>query len=569
MQANLAPLLSTVSRKMAGPLGIIAAVGGFLGDVILPLIDLAPWVAGFSFLIFVGSVVAFFMFKATPEKEMAESMIPAAMVLSAGSTVIFIIFSVAFNAAPERGYLAENIEPLAAVQSSLLGLEAEVEEIRETTERTEDLVQEVATVQSDTADAIDEVGETLEENQATLDEIAAAQEAGFAELQEAFANLQSSNVIIENPSTPQEWYSNARLHQLKGNTAEAIKAYEGYNQYQLEYVDPLQEYVNLLNATQGIGRARATMSDLYNSQPDNRTLDMLSALLLDSREEQLVRLEMLANRAPDYAPVFLELGDAYTRILQASFTIDSREKQSAAYNQVFELEQAQQFSSYYIDKSLAQEKLADAQASLDSYASVDNLAVDFMAINSADSFGNMGLLLVILLPEGNVQEILFSVDDPTPSISTGSIQVGTGSIANTQIGPIPFEKGDHTVYIQYTDANGIVSDVITYEYTVEDIMFSHQQENFDFSLNGAPVFVTMTAINATVEDLGTWNIGINSEALDIEFQFPGQQIPLRIPGDFTGDFQTALEPGENTIYAQWTGPDGIPSDVVSYTFTVE
>ncbi|MEM9777498.1 MAG: hypothetical protein AAF902_23170, partial [Chloroflexota bacterium] len=329
------------------------------------------------------------------------------------------------------------------------------------------------------------------------------------------------------------------------------------------------EYVNLLTATQGIGRARQTITDLYNSQPDNRTLDMLSALLLDSRDEQLVRLEMLGNRAPEYAPVFLEIGNAYTRILQASFTLDSREKQSAAYDRVFELEQTQQFSSFFIDKSLAQNELGDAQATLDSYASVDNLAVDFMAINSADSFGNMGLLLVILLPEGNVQEILFSVDDPVPSISTGSTQVGTGSIANTQIGPIPFEKGDHTVYVQYTDANGVVSDVITYEYTVEDIMFSHQQENFDFSLNGSPVFVTMTAVDASVEDFSTWNVGIDSENLDIEFQFPGQQVPLRIPGDFTGDFQTALEPGEHTVYAQRTRPDGTKTDVVSYTFTVE
>ena len=568
MNPELTALFAKVSRKAAGPLGIVAAVGGFLGDVILPLLDLAPWVAGISFLAFVGSVVAFFMFKATPEKELAESLIPASMVLTAGSTIIFAIYAVVFNNAPEKGYLAENIEPIAAVQSSLLGLEADVEEIRETTERTEDLVQEVATVQSDTADAVADVGDTVEENQETLQEIAAAQEVGFAELQEAFANLQAGNVIIENPTTPQEWYSNARLHQLKGNTAEAIKAYEGYNQFELEYVDPIQEYVNLLNATQGIGRARQIVTDLYNSQPDNRTLDMASTLLLDSREDQLQRLEALANRAPQYAPVFLELGDAYTRQLQATFTIDSRDKQSAAYENLFELEGNQQFSSFYIDKSLAQEKLDAAQASLDSFAMVDSLELDFMAINSADSFGNMGLLLVVLLPEGNVKEILFSVDDPTPSISTGAIQVGSNTMANTNIGPIPFEKGDHVVYIQYTDANDVVSQVFTYEYTVNDIMFSHQQEPFDFSIDGIPVFVTLTAIDAGVDDFSTWNFSIDSDALDQSFQFPGQVVPLRIPGDYTAEDQQPLEPGEHTIYVQRTRPDGTKTDVVSYTFTV-
>ncbi|MFK7803915.1 MAG: tetratricopeptide repeat protein [Anaerolineae bacterium] len=568
MNPELTALFSKVLRKSSGPLGILAAVGGFLGDVILPLLDLAPWVAGISFLAFVGSVVAFFMFKATPEKELAESLIPASMVLTAGATIIFSIYAVVFNNAPEKGYLAENIEPIAAVQSSLLGLEADVEEIRETTERTEDLVQDVATAQSDTADAVAGVGDAVAESQETLSEIAAAQEAGFAELQQAFANLQAGNVIIEDPSNPQEWYSNARLHQLKGNTAEAIKAYEGYNSYQLEYVDPLQEYVNLLNGTQGIGRARQTITDLYNSQPDNRTLEMMSTLLLDDRDEQLVRLEALANRAPQYAPVFLELGDAYTRQLQATFTTNSREQQSASYQMLFELEKDQQFSSYYIDKSLAQEKLSAAQNSLDSFAAVDSQKLDFMAINSADSFGNMGLLLVILLPEGNVKEILFSLDDPTPSISTGAIDVGSSKIANTNIGPIPFEKGDHTVYIQYTDANDVQSEIFTYEYTVNDIMFDHQQDSFDFSINGTPVYLTLTAIDASVDDLSTWNFSINSDALDIEVQFPGQIFPISIPGEYEGNPQEPLEPGEHTIYAQRTRPDGTKTDVVSYTFVL-
>lgn len=541
MNPELTAIFTNVAKKSSGPLAIIATVGGFLSDVILPLLDLAPWIAGISFLAFVGSVVAFFMFKATPEKELGESLVPASMVLTAGSTIIFAIYAVVFNNAPEKGYLAENVQPIAAVQASLLWLEADVEEIRETTERTEDLVQEIAD----------------------------AQEIGFAELQEAFANLQASDTIIEDPETPQEWYSNARFHQLKGNTAEAVKAYEGYIPFGLEFVDPLQEYANLLNSTQGIGKTRQIFTELYNAQPDNRTLEMLSALLLDSRDDQLTRLEMLATRAPQYAPVFLEIGDAYTRKLQATFTTDSRDKQAAAYGTLFELEGDQQFSSFYIDKSLAQEKLGAAQKTLDAFASADSLKLDFLPINSADSSGNPALLLAVLLPEGNVKEILFSVDDPTPSISTGSTQVGSGSIANTNIGPIPFtEKGDHIIYVQYTDANDVVSEVFTYEYTVNDIMFSHQQEPYDFSLEGSPVFVTLTAIDAAADDLSTWNFSIDSDALDQSFQFPGYIVPLRIPGDLTAADQGVLEPGEHTVYVQRTRPDGSQTDVVSYTFTV-
>ena len=78
----------------------------------------------------------------------------------------------------------------------------------------------------------------------------------------------------------------------------------------------------------------------------------------------------------------------------------------------------------------------------------------------------------------------------------------------------------------------------------------------------------MTAIDAEVEDLSTWHFSINSDALDNSFQFPGQLVPLRIPGDFTAEDMPPLEPGEHTIYVQRTRPDGTQTDVVSYTFEV-
>ena len=171
MNATLLPVMRKVFNRMLGPLGMIAAIGGFVGDVLQPLLDLAPWVATISFIAFLGSIVALILYRRTAEVELAESLIPAILVLAAGSTIIFTGYSVLFRNAPERGYIADNVEPMAQLQNTLFGLEEQIEEIGETVVRTEDLVEEVATEQADTAAQIDEVDQTVNENQELLNQV--------------------------------------------------------------------------------------------------------------------------------------------------------------------------------------------------------------------------------------------------------------------------------------------------------------------------------------------------------------------------------------------------------------
>ena len=97
MNATLLPVMRKVFNRMLGPLGLIAAIGGFVGDVLQPFLDLAPWVAAISFVVFAGSVVALILYRRTAEVELAESLIPAILVLAAGSTIIFAGYSVLFS----------------------------------------------------------------------------------------------------------------------------------------------------------------------------------------------------------------------------------------------------------------------------------------------------------------------------------------------------------------------------------------------------------------------------------------------------------------------------------------
>ena len=535
-------------NRTAAPLGAIGAIGGFVSDVLAPLGSLAPWVAGLSFLIFVGTVISYFGMLRRPGIEAGESLMPAILVISAGSTIIFAGWSILFANGPDNGYLAENVEPIAQIQASLLGLEEDVAEIKETTAETAEQVEEIATVQAD-------IQETGAETADQIDAIAIAQAQGFAEIQSAFAALQSNQSIIENPNTPQEWYSNARLYQLRGDTANAIAAYEGYFTFNLEYVDPYLEYTNLLKATEGIARTRQTISDMLNQHPDSKTLDMMLGTLFDLPEERLARLEALAQRAPDYAPVFYELGQAYSSALRANFTQNLQEQQSIAFTTLFQLEENQLYSSLFIDKSRAQDNLDEAQVLLESYNIEGQIALDFLPFYSYE-----GVTIVVLLPEANVEELRFSHDDPNPTTGTGSSAIGGQSFANTSIGPIPLAKGKHTLYVQYTDATGVESDVFTFEYEVKDIVINFQQQPFDFSLNGIPVIFTMAVVEEDPNGLFTYNYSIDSDALDESIQGVGQAGVIQFG---------PVEVGEHVLYVQAVGPGGATTDVVTLPFTVE
>ncbi|MCB0035297.1 MAG: hypothetical protein KDE51_14795, partial [Anaerolineales bacterium] len=452
-----------------------------------------------------------------PNVEFGTTVVPGLLIVSAGSSLIFGVWSAVLASSPPEGYLAANVEPIASLQETLLGIEEDIAEIQETTAEiaettanTAEDVQAVATVQG-------EVQETVEDTAVQVDAIATAQAQGFADIQTAFANLQSNQVLVDDPQTPQEWYSNARLYQLQGNTAQAIASYEGYFAFNLEYVDPYIEYTNLLKSTEGIARTRQIISEMLNQNPDNRTLDLIVATLLDFPEDRVARLEALAGRAPDYGPVFYELGQEYYSQLLQSFTQNLVTLQADAFGRALELEEEQQgYSRYFIDKSLAQTKLQEGEQLVNAYSASSAIELDFLAFYSSE-----GLQIALVLPEANIQKVLFSVDDPTPSIETGQIQSGSFTSVSNQIGPLPLERGEHTLYVQYIDANGTPSEIVTYDYRIDDIVVNYTQQPFDFSSNATPAVFTLAVVDADPGALYTYNYGLDPDALTESMQGVG------------------------------------------------
>jgi tetratricopeptide (TPR) repeat protein len=516
--------------RAAAPVSLIGAVGGFIGDIVAPLGNFAPWVAGASLLF---AIVLLFGFLALHRRQGAlawDSPVAGGLIVASASTVVFGLWSVLFAAGPQNGYLADNVSPIATVQAQLLNLQEDVGEIKETTGQTATQVALSAT----------------------------AQAQGFADLQSAFAALQSGQgTLVSNPTTPQEWYSNARLYELRGDTANALAAYAGYLDFNLEYVDPFFRYTALLKATDGIARTRQLINDRLNARPDSQTLDLIAAQLLDTREERLARLEALAARAPQFGPAFFALGEEYTAAIGATATKDLLQKQSEAYTTLLRLEaEGQLFTRFYIDKALAEEQLAGARKALEAFAGAQSAFANMEVQITQYTHGTQ---FVIILPEiSTIRQMLFSIDDPDPKTDVGRNASG---FVNSLITPFPIPVGDHIFYMRYVDANGVTSEVFSKPFRVDPVTVIFQQLPPDFATNTIP---------------GTFTVGIlgvdlqQAVAYTYKYSVDNDSLSETLEGFGMGTLSvTGLAVGEHVLYIQVSGSDGSQTPVVQFPFTVK
>jgi hypothetical protein len=516
--------------RAAAPIGVIGAVGGFIGDIIQPLGNFAPYVALLSLLGAIVALIFLILARRRKQTELWDTGSAGLFVMFAGSTVIFAAWSLIFAAGPDRGYLATTVEPIGQLQAQVLGLQGDVTEIKTT-------VQASAT---------------------TIVISGTAQAQGFADLQRAFAQLQAGQgTLVTNPTSPQECYSNARLYQLRGDTANAIKAFECYFSFNLEFVDPYLEYTALLNATEGIAQTRQTIEDMRSNRPDSATLELVAVRLLDDPAERLQRLTALAARSPQYGPVFDELGQEYDRAIARSATSDLLKKQADAYRTLLKLEENQLLSRYYIDKTQADAHIQNAAKMLDALANAaqvyGNIDVQIYA------FGN-GVQFIVVLPEvATAKQLLFSIDDPDPKTDAGKTGAGNQTFVNTAIGPVPIEIGEHTFYMKYVDANDVTSPIFSKPFRVDPIAVNFTQLPMDFSSKTIPGLFSVAIVGAQGYEPYTFAYSIDSPAL-------GQSVD----GVATQAINVNdLAKGDHTLYIQGTAEDGQKTDVVEYRFSVK
>lgn len=547
--------LSRIAGKAAGPIGLIGAIGGFISDVLAPLGDFAPAVTGISFLAAIIFGIMTVRESRNNRHDMWDTAYSGGLFVSICSMLIFAVWSVILGAGPERGYLADNIDPIAQLQGQLLGIEEDLAEIQETTTQTAEDVQTIATAQA-------QGNQTAEDTQTQVNAMATAQAQGFADIQAAFASLQQSNTIVDNPTTPQEFYSNARIHQLRGNTAEAVNAYEGYLEFGLEYIDPVQDYADLLKATEGNSRAREIITSKLAENPGSLVLDFVATSMLETADERLVRYEALASRAPQFGPAYWGI----TQTIDVLFSEGGgfralNEKFIAAFTRLRDLEADQNFTRYYIDKNravglfdAAMRRFEQAQGAANSSTLLSQPEIYVTPLNT-------GFTFTFIIADA-VGEWFASFDDPDNLRGLGVTQSQIGDTANVTINDVPLTIGDHILYYKYVDKNGVESPVFEYPMTVYPLVGSLNVQPGDFTSGTSTAQIVVFAyMREDTEQFNfTWGLAEDEITNDADLPFAASLNTITVPD---------LQPGEYTLWIQAEGLDGELLGPVPFPFTVQ
>jgi tetratricopeptide (TPR) repeat protein len=474
------------AKQLSPYLGGIAAVAGFIGDVLLPLLNFAPYVAALSLIVFIINVLArkknWFASQASEGSIVSHLRSDGLLLLSGVSTIIFAFYTALFSIAPPNGYLSSNFEPIAKLQDTLLGVQKTLDEVKETTARTEEMVKQLDQTTSE----------------------------GFSALQEAFTSLQASNVISPNPTSPQQWYSNAKIFQLRGQTAKALESFEGYFKFDLEFVDPAKEYARLITTTEGINRALMIFNGLSSKYPSNRALMLVENSLLESTKEQISNLEEMIVKHPEFGPFFKALGDNYGREHLRTGTIDLENRQKEAYKKVLQLEKAQNFTRFYISKAVAATELESMQPALDtSSATKEWYVYESYAPNFGSGSYGLQKSIQIVPPEENISELRYSIKEPSLD-RTADPQDHAIMIT------LPARVGDYAIYAQYVDVNGSESEIWKYSFSIPPVILTATpiKNEYDWELDITPVLIEFDLAEGYGSPDGAYFFSIDSDSLD-------------------------------------------------------
>ena len=117
-----------------------------------------------------------------------------------------------------------------------------------------------------------------------------------------FEKLAAQGGIIADPQRPDEFYHNARLHELSGDMLNARRAYLAFAAFDVDAVDPYLRFATLLRVQDGKAGAREVFGALAE-KGKAPSLKLVHLLQFDD-QQRLDKLNAFIAANPDYGPAY-------------------------------------------------------------------------------------------------------------------------------------------------------------------------------------------------------------------------------------------------------------------------
>ncbi|MEO1544970.1 MAG: hypothetical protein AAFR75_13260, partial [Pseudomonadota bacterium] len=146
---------------------------------------------------------------------------------------------------------------------------------------------------------------------------------------EGLERLEKLGGLIAEPETVTEFYNNARVFERRGDPLSARRMFERAVTKGTPAVDLHKSYVTLLKAQEGLLGAREIYADLRRSQPDNKAVALMAAVLSSTSKRESA-LRTLAKDGEGFGPAWLEIAQLYSVDRLGDQALADKQKEKAA-----------------------------------------------------------------------------------------------------------------------------------------------------------------------------------------------------------------------------------------------
>ncbi|MEO6695548.1 MAG: hypothetical protein ABIY50_09105 [Ignavibacteria bacterium] len=414
------------------PLGLIGSVGGFIGDVLKPFADF-----GLIFLIIsiAGALItgiALLRYKSKEGKVIHKEKWVAAFFSCAVFALMWGIYIPISKAGPAQGYLADNIDVISKLQTDVLKIGEDVTEIKGDVKKID----------------------------SKLDNLTAK-----------ITQVDLNGGIISSPRTPQEWYSNAVLYKLKGLNEDAIKAFEKLFEFNLNYIDPYLQYIELTKNVKGKEYLIDYFTKLSDEYSNNQLIKIMKVKVLDDRAERVKGYEKIYAEGDPTAPLIYMLITEYSYANLPQASMLDRDKQVKYLDAMIALPANKQLKEYFVSADM----LTEAQKTLQTETNLNKTGpLGDMIKNPINvqmyALGGGEYSVVFICTDYLATNIFYKMDGNSEFINTGEI-ANFGMQTSQRHPKTDFQtrlsKGEHKIEVKYIVTSGEESKVYDYKLKAE------------------------------------------------------------------------------------------------------
>lgn len=583
--------------KWAGGVGL---VGGFVADVLNPLAPFAAYIAltGAVAALLIGVAVVFRLV-------VADRGIPALVFAATTAAIAGGVYAMQQQADATDGLIAELVPAVAELQRSVGLVAADVEEIRQTVTETQKTVTETQQTVTQTQEAVVEtqkaVAETqqavtetqgtvtetrdttarIEEQTRTVAENQAVQQKQTEELQQTteriavsieaiadgFARLAAQGGIIADPKRPDEFYHNARLHELGGDMVNARRSYLAFADFDVDAIDPYLRFATLLRVQDGKSGAREVLGALAETSK-SPAFRLVHALQFDD-PQRTGKLDAFLAENADYGPAFFLKSEEFSEDRLGFQTLADRRAEAEWLERFVAAEKGGTLVRHFIDHALLGDWLERAHRRLAALGDMSDASRFTPKIVPQRS--NADWMITVSLPEPSTG-ISWRLGGEGAFTDTGSLAMIDQSTGKAMPNPtfvLPATTAAAAIWIKYLDVRGRETGPFEIRFDPDAMLQEANKQileqfwtswiAFDASGNrGLVYFSHMLSYRCAIRDV---RYGFNGGPLEQKLELPAcnPADPYALPDGYLPFFKVGED--VTSMSVQVTYADGAQSPV--------